>query len=170
MKTILPIFVIILVHSLSSCTVSRRSMRESNFQLWLNRSDIEYTEQISAEATQTKVLYVDWKRLFSRKWDYGGVGDLPADPFHVPISGVSNVATNFEDASIIAAASAIIGINNISRTEQFAIANLIKANPGYDVIMFPQFELHRQWFVVGSKTKVVVRARLGKIKPSAKTN
>ena len=55
----------------SSCTVSRNSMREANYQLWLHHEDLELSEQVVGEANQTKVLMVDWKRRFGGNWEFG---------------------------------------------------------------------------------------------------
>lgn len=158
----------------TGCQLNRRSMRESNYQIWLNKADITYTEQLTGQAEQSRFLGIDFKRLFARKYDMGGIGNLPPDP--TTGNSVSSI-----NSSVLASSNGgvdspvnifnlnnIIGLNSgISRVEQFAINDLIKKNPGYDLIMFPQFEVQRKWYVFGSKTAVVVKARMAKMNPNA---
>lgn len=150
----------------TSCTVSRHSMREANYQLWLHHEDLEFSPQVVGEAQQTKVLMVDWHRLFGRKWELGQFGNLPSDPFAPQVSGNASVIAGRETALVNFIANGIIGINNVSRVEQMAMYDLMRKNPGYDMIIFPQFEARRKWFVVGSKTNVFVKARLARLKPT----
>ena len=50
----------------------------------------------------------------------------------------------------------------------YAVYNLMKKNPGYDVMIYPQVESHRHAPILGtdlySKTTYKVTARLGKLK------
>jgi hypothetical protein len=56
-------------------------MREANYQLWLHHEDLEYSSQLTGTANQTKVLAIDWNRLFGKqKWNYGNFGGLPEGP------------------------------------------------------------------------------------------
>ena len=162
---------IVAVASLSSCQVNRRSMRESNYQIWLNKSDISYTDHVVGEANQTKVFGIDFERLFSRKFELGGINNLPADPVggglgSGTVSSSSSIVNGVMNTNIVSAFSNVVGLGgNISRVEQFAIHDLIVKNPGYDLVMFPQFEVRRKWFIIGSKTSVSVKARMAKITP-----
>jgi hypothetical protein len=149
---------------LSSCTVSRNSMREANYQLWLHHEDLEFSPQVVGEAKQTKVLLVDWNRLFGRKWEFGQFGSLPNDPFSPQLNGNVAGSGTPANAAINFVVNGIIGINNVSRVEQMAMYDLMRKNPGYDMIIFPQFEARRKWFVFGSRTHVMVKARLAKLK------
>ena len=150
----------------SSCTVSRNSMREANYQLWLHHEDLELSEQVVGEANQTKVLMVDWKRLFGGNWEFGQAGGLPNDPFSPQLNGsVTGVAASQVEA-VNFVINGIIGLNNVSRVEQMAMFDLMRKNPGYDMIIFPQFAARRKWFIVGSKTNVTVKARLARMKPT----
>jgi hypothetical protein len=162
-KSLLPLAILAF---LSSCTVSRNSMREANYQLWLHHEDLEFSPQVIGEAKQTKVLMVDWNRLLGRKWELGQFGNLPTDPFAPQVSGNASVVAGRETALVNFIANGIIGINNVSRVEQMAMYDLMRKNPGYDMIIFPQFEARRKWFVVGSKTNVFVKARLARLKPT----
>jgi hypothetical protein len=162
-----------------SCQINRRSMRESNYQIWLNKTDITYTEQIQGTASQSRIFGIDFKRLFARKYDMGGIGGLPSNPVNANSSvglGSSTAFTVLGGNPVGGNAllntvnfSNIIGLNsNVSRVEQFAINDLIAKNPGYDLIMFPQFEVKHRWYVLGSKTHVVVTARLAKLSADKK--
>jgi len=150
--------------ALTSCTISRNSMREANYQLWLHHEDLELSSQVTGEAKQTKVLMVDWNRLLGRNYEFGQFGNLPSDPLAKPLNGnVSGVAGR-EFSAVNFVINGLIGINNVSRVEQMAMYDLMRKNPSYDMIIFPQFEARRKWFFVGSKTNVVVKARLARLK------
>ncbi len=168
MKKIALAKILLISLSLSSCMINRRSMRESNYQLWLNKSDVSYTEQREGVATQSKILGIDFQRLFARKFEYGGIGNLPgggALQSNSSISSGSIITDNSGGEAITNIITSTIGINSVSVVEQFAINDLIVKNPGYDLIMFPQFEVKKKWYIVGSKTEVKVKARLAKITP-----
>ena len=161
-----PLLSLALLALLSSCTVSRNSMREANYQLWLHHEDLEFSPQVMGEAKQTRVFMIDWQRLFGRKWELGQFGNLPSDPFAPQINGNASVVAGRETALVNFIANGIIGINNVSRVEQMAMYDLMRKNPGYDMIIFPQFEARRKWFLIGSKTNVMVKARLARLKPT----
>jgi hypothetical protein len=145
-------------------------MREANYQLWLHHEDLELSERITGSAQQSKFLGIDWQRTFGKKkFEYGGFGGLPNDPSSPNISGTIGANTfagenEFSAVSVIL--NGVIGITNASRVENMAMFDLIRKNPGYDIVMFPSFETHKKWFVFGSKTEVVCTAKLGKLKAS----
>ena len=117
----------------SSCSSINSSMREPNMHVQFDKADFELTEQITAEASSTKVFGVDWKRLF-----------------------------NAQEGSIGATAS-VFGSQPFNPTSKDALYNLLAANPGYDVIFYPQYEIYKKNFIVFSKTTVKTTAKLGKI-------
>lgn len=139
-------------------------MREANYQLWLHHEDLELSPQVTGEAKQTKVLMVDWNRLFGRNWEFGQFGSLPTDPLAPQLNGVMSGVASRELSAVNFVVNGLIGINNVSRVEQMAMYDLMRKNPGYDMIIFPQFEARRKWFFVGSKTNVAVKARLARLK------
>lgn len=101
--------------------------------------DLEITEPMEAIATSTRVLGIDWERMFS-----------------------STSATI--KASIYA--PNIIGFD---RTDQYALYTLLKQNPGYDMVLYPQFTTVTNRPVLGLgliyiETKVKVTARLAKLR------
>ena len=62
----------------------------------------------------------------------------------------------------------VIGIDWLPNGANYALYNLMKKNPGYDIVIYPQVEAHRHAPVLGtdiySKTTYKVTARLGKLK------
>jgi hypothetical protein len=109
-------------------------MRDANSYLELYANDFDISETVTGEATITRILGIDWQRLF----------------------GKTEIGTAPYLGSIIPG-----GAN-------YAIFNLMKNNPGYDVVMYPQVESHRHAPILGtdlySKTTYKVTARLGKLK------
>src|ERR1700746_3816721 len=67
-KNILKSFLVmgIAILTLSSCTSLNRSMREPNVRVNLNKADFSLSEQMTAEASATKILGIDFKRLFTK--------------------------------------------------------------------------------------------------------
>lgn len=126
--------------SFSSCKVSSSVMREPNLRFEFNSDDITISEQFSAEATTIKVLWVDWNRLFGKR--EGGYLNNAS----VPILGAI-----VEDQTVNA-----------------ALYKLMQEHPGYDVVLYPQYQKAVHKPVLGthlySKTTVTVTARLGKLK------
>ena len=126
--------------SFSSCHVSNNVMREPNIRFEFNSNDIILSEQFSAEATSTRILGIDWKRLIKKAND-GYVNNVS-----VPIIGAF-----IED-----------------KTVNQALYNLMQEHPGYDVVVYPQYHKDANKPVLGthiySKTTVRVTARLGKLK------
>lgn len=118
---------------LSSCSSINTSMREPNMLVEFDKADFELSEQIVAEAASMKVLGIDWKRLF-----------------------------NAQEASVGKSAS-IFGAQPFNTTSKDALYNLLVANPGYDVIFYPQYEVFKKNFIIFSTTKVKATAKLGKI-------
>ena len=50
----------------SGCTGINHSMREPNAHMQWHKADFTYSGQVSAEASTTKILMIDWKRLFKK--------------------------------------------------------------------------------------------------------
>lgn len=125
---------------MTSCQSYRHTMREPNSHVEFYASDFELSEPVSAEATVTRVLYIDWERTFG--------------------TSKAGFANNGSELPIIG--NMIYGGANI------ALYKLLKANPGYDVIFYPQVEEHKSAPIFGSDifstTTYKVTARLGKLK------
>jgi hypothetical protein len=167
-----PILFLCLSFFVFSCKISRNSMREANYQLWLHLEDLDLSERVTGKASQNKVFLVDWERLFGKKsYEYGGFGDLPSDPTSSNVSSqISGSGIQAGQGSVQTAfnvmLNGVIGLTSASRVEQMAMYDLIQKNPGYDLVMFPTFQTHKKWFVIGSNTEVICTAKLGKLKAS----
>jgi hypothetical protein len=122
----------------SSCSLSSHSMKTPENYIEFSKGDFEYTDQVSGEATEVKILGIDWARLFERKM--GEIGETGT--IDIPIIG------------------SFIG----RRVNTYAVYNMIKDNPGYDLVLYPQFETHMNRVFIVKVTKVKVTARLGKLK------
>ena len=166
-------YFVLLAFIISSCTVSRNSIREANYQLWLHHEDLEYSQQLTGTAMQTKVVFIDWGRVFGKqKWNYGNFGDLPTGPVNrqgqgnagINLVQASNNGISVANSGFQAIYNGVIGVSNFNRVEQMAMHDLIQKKPGYDLVIFPQFTSRRKWFGVGSKTEVVCTAKLAKLK------
>lgn len=138
------ILVAVIAFGFSSCQTYKHSMKEPNVYMKLTTDDVEMSEQFTAEATTVRIIGIDWARLFG-----------------TTETGVSEGQVSF--ASI-----PIIGNMFGDKTSNYALYKLMKEHPGYDVVIYPQYESHKSAPVLGtdiySKTTVKVTARLGKLK------
>lgn len=142
------IFVGFLIGVVSSCTTLNHAMREPNVRVELEREDFTLSEQVSASASSTKILGIDFERLFSKKTGTIEGGGL----------------TNISLANI-----PVVGNFVLDRTASYALFELMKNNPGYDVVFYPQYatQIARPFLGLGfiyKKTTVQTTARLGKLK------
>ncbi len=126
------------------------SMRELNTRVEFVKNDFNFSDQVTAEAKTTKILGIDWARLFKKK-----VGDTNGNANVVSIPVVGNLL--------------------VDRTSEYALYNLMENNPGYDVVFYPQYEKKvvkpflGLGFIVKTST-VKATARLGKLKESKDMN
>ena len=130
----------------SSCTTLNHSMREPNTRVELNKSDFTLSEQVTAGATSTKILGIDFARLFTKKTGEVGGGAATISLASIPVIG------NFV----------------ADRTANYSLYNLMNGNPGYDVVFYPQYEtkVFKPVLGIGFITKITTvktTARLGKL-------
>jgi hypothetical protein len=117
------------------CSSMNRTIKESSINVDFNRNDFEFSDQLSATGVQVKIFGVDWKRLFHK--ENGG----------------------FSKASVMG------NQVKLSTADSYAISELLKTYPGYDVVFYPYFERkHKRFLIFFSKDEVLVKARLAKIK------
>lgn len=146
MKKFVKVFLLIAVISLgfASCNTYRYSMREPNSRVELQASDFNLSGQVTGEATVVRVIGIDWKRLF---------GDQMSGTVN---QGIMNIGIP------------VVGDFRPMPGVQYALYDMMKKNPGYDVVFYPQFYLEKYAPVLGtdiySKTKIKATARLGKLK------
>ena len=139
--------IVFVVTTLSSCIATNKTMREPNALVEFEKSDFTLSGQVAGTATTTRVLGIDWTRLFR------------ANTGNVQSSGL---------ASLSLASIPVIGTYIADVTSNYALYELMEANPGYDVVFYPQFEtVVKRPVLLGiiySKTTVKATARLGKLK------
>lgn len=126
---------------MTSCNTYRHGMKEPNAYVEYHADDFTLSEQVTGEATVTRILGVDWQRLFGTT----EIGETQSFGTIIPYIGVT-----------------------VPSGSNYALYNLMKNNPGYDVVVYPQVETYRHAPVLGtdlfSKTTYKVTARLGKLK------
>ncbi len=135
---------------LSSCTLNSRMMREPNALLNLTKNDFTVSEQFSAEAEQTKILGIDFARLFKKEYGFVQKDDFGGGNIFTSIPLIGTVLSNNANAAAV---------------QNYAMFNIMQDHKGYDVVFYPQFETSSFKFLIFySKTRVKVTARLGKMK------
>jgi len=137
---------IAIVAAFTSCSTLNKSMREPNSRVEFEKKDFTLSDQVSAEATCTKILNIDFARLFSKT-----SGNVEG-----------GAATMISLSSI-----PVVGNMITDKTASYALYELMNANPGYDVVFYPQFETKvvkpiALGFLMKTTT-VKTTARLGKL-------
>ena len=129
----------------TSCTTISQSMREPNTRLELHKDDFVISKQVTAEATTTRVLGIDWSRLFEKSFGFRNHDGETA--VSLPIIG-----------------------NIINEpTYNYALYELMSGNSGYDVVFYPQYYANNFSFLgLYQKVNVKVIARLGKLSATKK--
>jgi hypothetical protein len=142
-------FLIAFVAAFSSCTTLQKSMREPNARVEFNKADFTLSEQVSAEATSTKIIGIDFSRLFMKS---SGT-----------VEGGAAASTLINLANI-----PVVGNYLTDQTANYALYELMSKNPGYDVVFYPQYETKvvkpiGLGFLMKTTT-VKATAKLGKLK------
>lgn len=141
------IMFVAVIAAFSNCTTYTHGMREPNTRLNLNKSDFSLSDQVSAKAKSVTVLGIDWRRFFTKK-----TGSIDADG----------------SSSISWASIPVIGNIVGDRTANYSLYEMMNANPGYDVVFYPQYETKVLKPALGIGflvriTNVKTTARLGKL-------
>lgn len=122
-------------------------MREPNVRVNMEMDDFILSDQVSAEASSTQIVGIDWSRLFNQETGTVEKG--------VPLM------INF-------ASVPVVGTAVVDLTSNYALYQLMQDNPGYDVVYYPQFETRivrpLGFGIIIKKSTVKVTARLGKLK------
>ena len=142
----------IVIATLTSCTSLNHSMREPNSRVNLNKSDFTLSDQVTASATSTKILGIDFERLFMKKT---GVVE-------------GGAAISIASVPVFIASVPVFGDLLLDKTSNYALYELMKSNPGYDVVFYPQYETKVSRPILGigfiiKNTTVTTKARLGKL-------
>jgi hypothetical protein len=136
---------------MSSCSTMNKSMREPNSRVDFTKNDFQLSEQVTGMAKSTKVLDIDWYRLFHKN-------DMAA------VEGQGNNGELVNLSKI-----PVVGSFIADRTASYALYDMMNKNAGYDVIFYPQYEVkvHKPVLGIGliyKKTTVKAMARLAKLK------
>lgn len=145
-NSIFKIAFVLLIATLSSCTAVQKSMREPNVLVELSKEDFTLSDQVTAEAKTTKIIGIDFSRLFLKK-----TGSVEGGYSTISIANIPVIGTVLGD-----------------RTSNYALYELMNTNPGYDVVFYPQYEKTVEKPILGIgffKTDITVKttARLGKL-------
>jgi hypothetical protein len=155
------LLVIGVIFLLSSCSVSNHSMKYPNYHIEFYKADFDYSPQVMAEATSVRILGIDWQRLF--KWESG---EIDSDRFEEKKQNLAISGTFYVDP-IIGGLSTIIpvlGDYGKGKVSSYALYRLMQENPGYDVVIYPQYETKKYIIpIFYSRRTTRVTARLGKI-------
>jgi hypothetical protein len=142
--------VALLAASISSCTTINKSMREPNNRVQFTKSDFTLSDQLTAEANTTKILGIDFARLFTKKTG--------------TIEGSGAAAGLISLASLPVVGGFVSG----DKTVNYSLYEMMNANPGYDVVFYPTYEIKVVKPIIGlgfilKITHVKSTARLGKL-------
>lgn len=138
----------------TACVSSNQMVEQPVSYLQLRRADFEISEQKTAEAHTTQIFCVDWRRLFKK------TKASSKDMLAVDVEWTQNYS--------IPIIGPVLYDYVIDKTTEYAMWELMQANPGYDVIMYPQVTRKiRRPLGFGRlyrEIDVTVSARLAKIK------
>ena len=129
--------------TLSSCRSSQIGMVNTDTQLQLRTFDLEMTNNRTATATVTRVLGIDFQRLFNvEKANFSRNGY--ASVYQVPVMGAEIVTPD----------------------QAYALRALVDENNGteYDMVLYPRFSRKTTSFIVFTTTETTVTAKLAKLK------
>jgi hypothetical protein len=144
-KHLFKIVMVVLIAMFSSCTTLNKTMREPNARVELSKNDFTLSDQVSADAQTTKILGIDFARIFIKK------------------TGTVEGAASVSIASI-----PVIGNLIVDKTANYSLYELMSKNPGFDVVFYPQYETKtiKPILGIGILTKITTvktTARLGKL-------
>jgi len=162
MKKLFYVTLLIFTGMMTSCSISNMAMKQPNNHIEFYKGDFDYSPQVTGEATSVKVLMIDWARLFN--WSSGNVSGEETTSASANISLVTQVVTN-PLAGVMSAVIPVLGDYGKGQVSNFALYDMMKKNPGYDIVLYPQYESKKFVIpIIYSKTTVKATARLGKIK------
>ena len=145
-----------------SCSATHNTMKNPDSHIQFNKSDFTVTGQASASASTTRILGIDWERLFQKK-KFGQIdqqvsSQSPISAATVPVIG--SAVTNLSSGGFFGLFS--------DNTASIATNNLITKNKSNDVVLYPRYQTTTAKPILGigfiyKKTEVKVTARLGRI-------
>lgn len=129
-----------------NCSTTNLSMQSPSPLIEFKREDFKISQQHSAEASETKIIGIDFKRIFASKSASIG-SNSPISSSSIPVIG--NYISSF--------------------AKDYALYNLMSNNPGYDFVLYPQFKIKKTCPILGicillQVNDVTATARLAGIK------
>lgn len=118
-RTTISAVIVLVTIFVTSCTTLNRTMREPNVRVEFYKNDFIFSNQVIGEARTVRILRIDWARLFGSK-----EGDVKGN---LPLVNLANIP--------------VIGTVMVDRTANYALYDMMKKNPGYDVVFYPQYEI-----------------------------
>jgi hypothetical protein len=146
MKKLIVLFcVILLAASFTGCRTAGNAIASQNILYEFGRNDMDVSDQKTAEASSTKILGIDFARLFNKEsGNFNPEGYAGVVKGQIPVVGV---------------------VINPTRVQNYALFNLLKGEPTYDFVLYPRFQQETKGIpFLFTTTKSKVTARLGKIK------
>ncbi|MFM7106029.1 MAG: hypothetical protein ACKOW8_10955 [Flavobacteriales bacterium] len=107
----------------TSCSTYSKSMTEPTNHIQFTHNDYTFSDQVSGEASQTKLFGIDFARLVSEK--YGQTSRIGYSSVPIIGSFISNNVVNY------------------------ALYNIMLDNPGYDIVLYPQYDIQTTSFLIG---------------------
>lgn len=142
-------FAVAIAASFSSCTAVNKSLREPGSYVQFEKKDFSLSEQVTGEAKSTRIFNIDFERLFTKKTGTVLGGSAALSIASIPVVGP------------------ILGGYLGDPTASYALYEMMAANPGYDVVFYPQFETKVERPIglgfIYKKITVKTQARLGKL-------
>ena len=144
MRNILLLATAAIVLFMSSCTTYHRTIADSNSRVNFTPKDFTITPPYGGQATVTKVLGIDWARLFTKRT---GSFDNGLTSISIPVVG---------------------GLLNPTTADDYAMFDLLKRHPKYDAVFYPQFK-RKGFNLLGiyARYRSTVTARLGRLNVAA---
>ncbi len=168
MKRLFPVIGLLV---LTACSFHAYRMNELDSRLELTLADLEISEPLTAEATVVRYLGIDFQRLF--KQETGDIRPSTTSTTGPSLSSTykSTVATTINGLGTVVVetvnnlVTAVVGPVMDRAAGTYALHNLMNANPGYDIVLYPKFEkVSRGFPPFYTTTTVKVTARLGRLR------
>ncbi len=141
-------YVMVIAILFSSCSATHQVMREPNSRVEFQKDDFEFSQQVTGTATTTRILGIDWARLFKKE--------------------ATSVKKDGNAEMIDLAAIPVIGNYVMDPTYNYALYDMMSKNSGYDVVFYPSFvKTDKKPIGLGfiyKVTTVEAKAKLAKIK------
>lgn len=130
---------------LSSCTSYQRTIADSNSRVNFTAKDWAITAPYGGQASVTKILGIDFARLFTTRT--GASGSVTSS---IPIIG---------------------SYVHMYTADDYAMYDLLQRHPGFDAAFYPQFKRKSFNFLgIYSHSTSEVKARLGKLTAAGASN